>query len=336
MQKIKKQPKLIALVVAIVILISLVSTYTLAATTSNSKNNNDAENTGMKSTLEVPVVVEDKVNLVRNGLTTNFKPAIKAVIQVEKETINADIYEEIITSETLKKFGVELGELDYFTQEYSQEEETLMINVVRVTEETIEEKQKIKASVVKLDNPNIYVGRSVTIQPGKNGEKTIVYKVRRENGKETSKVLISETVTKTAIDKIVEVGTKPLPAYTSKYGFRSVDKAEIPAHTKSFVVNASAYDLSYASCGKNPGDRGYGITASGMRARYGVVAVDPKVIPLGTKLYITSLDGSWVYGEAIAGDTGGAIKGNRVDLFFDSHSECLNFGRRQAMVYIIG
>ena len=334
MQKIKKQPKLIALIVAIVILISLVSTYTLAATTSNSKNKNYAESTGMVSTLDVPVNVEDKVSLIKEGLAENLKPAINAVIHVENKTINAVVYEEV-NSEALNMLGVELGELDYFTQEYNQSENVLTVNVVRVTEETIEEKQKIKASVVNVENPYLYVGKNVTIQRGNDGEKTIVYKVRRENGVETSKVLLSETVTKTAIDRIVETGTKPLPAYTSRFGFKSVDTAEIPAHKRSFVANASAYDLSYASCGKNPGDRGYGITASGMRARYGVVAVDPSVIPLGTRLYITSLDGSWVYGEAIAGDTGGAIKGNRIDLFFDSYSECISFGRRQAMVYIL-
>ncbi|MBR4030800.1 MAG: 3D domain-containing protein, partial [Clostridia bacterium] len=79
----------------------------------------------------------------------------------------------------------------------------------------------------------------------------------------------------------------------------------------------------------------YGITASGMRAQVGVVAVDRRVIPLGTKLYIEAVDGSWVYGNAIAGDTGGAIKGNRVDLFFDTTAECLQFGRRAARVYIL-
>lgn len=334
MQKIKKQPKLIALTVAIVILISLVSTYTLAATTSNSKNKTYAERVGMVSTLKVPAKVDDKVSLVRDGLAENLKPAINAVIQVGKETINTVVYDEV-NSDSLKALGIELGELDYFTQDFNQSENLITVNVVRVTEETIEEKQVIKASVVKVENPYLYVGKNVTVQQGTDGEKTIVYKVRCENGAETSKVMISETITKTAIDSIVEIGTKPLPVYTSKYGFRSVDMAEIPAHTRSFVVNASAYDLSYASCGKNPGDRGYGITASGMRARYGVVAVDPKVIPLGTRLYITSVDGSWVYGEAIAGDTGGAIKGNRVDLFFDSYSECISFGRRQAMVYIL-
>ena len=100
-------------------------------------------------------------------------------------------------------------------------------------------------------------------------------------------------------------------------------------------MNATAYDLSFASTGKRPGDRGWGITASGTRARPGVVAVDPKVIPLGTTLYIQSLDGSKDYGFAIAEDKGGAIKGNRIDLFYDSNSEAMNFGRRQVKVYIL-
>ena len=98
---------------------------------------------------------------------------------------------------------------------------------------------------------------------------------------------------------------------------------------KVLTMNASAYDLSYASTGKNPGDKGYGITASGMKAGPGVVAVDPRVIPLGTKLYIEG------YGNAIAGDTGGAIKGNRIDLFFSSNSEAMNFGRRTVKVTIL-
>ena len=73
-----------------------------------------------------------------------------------------------------------------------------------------------------------------------------------------------------------------------------------------------------------------------MKAVYGCVAVDPRVIPLGTKLYIETPDGSFVYGHSIAADTGGAIKGNRVDLFFPTHSQALQFGRRNVNVYILG
>ena len=72
-------------------------------------------------------------------------------------------------------------------------------------------------------------------------------------------------------------------------------------------------------------------TASGMKAAVGVVAVDPKVIPLGSKLYIEG------YGYAVAGDTGGAIKNNRIDLFFNTERECVNYGvKNNVKVYVLG
>lgn len=79
-----------------------------------------------------------------------------------------------------------------------------------------------------------------------------------------------------------------------------------------------------------PGDgNGAGITATGIPATYGVVAVDPSVIPLGTRLYIPG------YGEAIAADTGGAIYGYRIDLCMESYSEAMQFGRRNVTVYVL-
>ena len=79
-----------------------------------------------------------------------------------------------------------------------------------------------------------------------------------------------------------------------------------------------------------PGDGdGSGITATGIPATYGVAAVDPAVIPLGSRLYIPG------YGEAIAADTGGAIYGYRIDLCMESYSEAMNFGRRNVTVYVL-
>lgn len=96
------------------------------------------------------------------------------------------------------------------------------------------------------------------------------------------------------------------------------------SYSKVYTMKATAYDPSAGT-----------MTASGMRARVGVVAVDRKVIPLGTKLYIESTD-SWPdYGYAIAGDTGGAIKGHRIDLFFNTHRTAMNFGRRNVKVYVL-
>lgn len=107
------------------------------------------------------------------------------------------------------------------------------------------------------------------------------------------------------------------------------------SYKNSYVMIATAYDLSYASTGKLPGMDGYGITKSGTKAKVGTVAVDPTVIPLGTKLYIEYADGTGAYGYATAEDTGSAIKGYRVDLFFNTYQECIEFGRRRVVVYIL-
>ena len=87
---------------------------------------------------------------------------------------------------------------------------------------------------------------------------------------------------------------------------------------------------AYYAFGKGGNDiNGDGITAIGLRARKGIVAVDPKVIPLGTRLYIPG------YGEALAADTGGWIKGSRIDLCFEDLQECYYYGRRKIKIYLI-
>jgi 3D (Asp-Asp-Asp) domain-containing protein len=84
---------------------------------------------------------------------------------------------------------------------------------------------------------------------------------------------------------------------------------------------ATAYTAGCGGCS--------GMTAIGIRAGRGIVAVDPHVIPLGTRLYIPG------YGRAIAGDTGGAIHGNRIDLGFDSYADAMQFGRRMIQVFVL-
>ncbi|MCL4418121.1 MAG: 3D domain-containing protein [Actinobacteria bacterium] len=88
-------------------------------------------------------------------------------------------------------------------------------------------------------------------------------------------------------------------------------------------VVATAY---YAGGGGLNGD---GVTATGLRARKGIVAVDPRLIPLGTKLYIEG------YGQALAADTGGWIKGDRIDLCFDTLEEAYRYGRRKIYIYLV-
>lgn len=100
-------------------------------------------------------------------------------------------------------------------------------------------------------------------------------------------------------------------------------------------LEATAYCACYECCGKWPGNKWYGITATGTRAKVGTIAVDPRVIPLGTKVYVEGLFGAENYGYATAEDTGGAIKGNIIDLYFNTHRETINWGRQQVNVYIL-
>ena len=110
--------------------------------------------------------------------------------------------------------------------------------------------------------------------------------------------------------KVVQVGTREVEVSRSYDRVREV-----------ITMEATAY---------LPTDGGGdGITATGIRARHGVVAVDPNVIPLGTRVYIPG------YGEAIAADTGGDIVGNRSDVVLDDYGSAMQFGRRTVDVYIL-
>jgi 3D (Asp-Asp-Asp) domain-containing protein len=139
-------------------------------------------------------------------------------------------------------------------------------------------------------------GTSRTVQNGRNGEKEVVYRVySNPDGVELRREKISEKILKKPVAEIREEGRQTsLPSRGYFSGRRIV------------TMSATTYDPY------NCGGSGEGITATGLKAGYGVVAVDPKFIPLGTKLFIEG------YGYAVAADTGGAIKGNRIDLCIDS------------------
>ena len=102
---------------------------------------------------------------------------------------------------------------------------------------------------------------------------------------------------------------------------------------ESVVVTATGYTAGVESTGKRPGDRGYGITYSGVKVRRGIVstiAADPKVFPIGTLLYIPG------YGYGVVADTGKAIKGNRIDLYFETPSQVYReWGKRTVKVDVL-
>ena len=236
---------------------------------------------------------------------------------------DADTYREFI-----KKGVIDADEDDIFDVNLDDKLESSgnkisIIKYDRVTE-TFEEDIPYTTTTVYDDTLDKGV-RNITTY-GQNGKKTKYYDVEYRDGVEISRTLSGETISVHPVDEVITEGTKELSI--------SVNGQVIP-YKKVLTCQATAYDLSFESCGKYPGSPGYGITASGTYAKVGTVAVDPRVIPLGTKMYIVSTDGSYIYGYCTAEDTGGAIKGNKVDLFYNTRNECMQFGRRSVNVYIL-
>jgi 3D (Asp-Asp-Asp) domain-containing protein len=168
-------------------------------------------------------------------------------------------------------------------------------------------------------------GATQVAQEGADGEKEISTKITYSRGVEVSREVVSEQVAKEPVTKIINVGTKEKVA---ELGSTEVSASEL-SYSRVITMSATAYTAGPESTGKSPGMRGYGITASGMHVAHGVVAVDPRVIPLGTRLYVEG------YGYSIAADTGSAIKGNKIDLYMESLSAAYRFGRRQVTVYVL-
>ena len=198
---------------------------------------------------------------------------------------------------------------------------------VLVAYEVISETEKISYNTIKRLNSSLGAGSTEIVREGEEGEKTSKYRVKYENGVEMSRELLEENVTKNPVDRIVEYGsTDQIPVTETE-----TSSSNVKLNYKYVIeCNATAYDLSAEENG------GYaGQTATGVPLDKGVIAVDPRVIPLGSRVYIEALDGSWTYGYAVAADTGGAIKGNRVDLCYRTRSECIQFGRRKCRVYIL-
>lgn len=122
--------------------------------------------------------------------------------------------------------------------------------------------------------------------------------------------------------------------------YRDLAENNPPSEYVSVVeASATAYCLCKKCCGKSPDHPYYGYTHSGIKIEQGsgikVIAVDPKVIPLKSKVYVEGLNGAWDYGHAIAADTGSAIKELKIDLYMDTHEEALEWGRRRVKVYVL-
>ncbi|MCT4632299.1 MAG: 3D domain-containing protein [Firmicutes bacterium] len=200
------------------------------------------------------------------------------------------------------------------------------IKISRIEEEIITEKVDKKYETVFKLVSDLKPGEIEKVSDGKNGLSEITYKLVYEDGDFKSKEIVKEKIIEESQSEIVKKGMDKLFVTNRGMPFR---------YKEVIIMEATAYDLSYESCGKYPDHPEYGITYSGTRAKPGVVAVDPRVVPLRSKLYVESLDSTRDYGFSSAEDTGSAIKGNKIDLFIGVKKDALRYGRRKVRVYVL-
>lgn len=242
----------------------------------------------------------------------------------------------------------------------------IKVSVTRVYVEVFEVEDTIPFATKTIENAKKIIGYKKVTQAGKDGKVVRTYKKISKEGAGATATLVGETVTAEPVEEIAEIGTKQpdgngviapeegltltpghttdgvpyhaIPTMAQKNSATTIEGNVAVTASGTFVFKerlvckATAYEGSAASNGVWAGQ-----TATGRAPVYGVVAVDPSVIPLNSKLYVESADGgkSWIYGFAVAGDTGGAIKGNKIDLCYHTLSQCYQFGRRDAIVYVL-
>ena len=183
-------------------------------------------------------------------------------------------------------------------------------------------------------NDSLPQWQETVLQEGCDGEYREVYEVVYQDGEETARQLI-DVVDTQSVPTIIEKGTianfanngdsvAAINTNADGTGSITLENGEVLTFSSSRTMKGTAYTT---------GGRVGSITASGTPVHVGVVAVDRSVMPLGTKVYVVSNDGQYVYGFAVAEDTG--VRGNVIDLYMDTYNECIQFGVRQCTVYIL-
>lgn len=243
---------------------------------------------------------------------------------------------ECTVEEFLKTAGVRVGEDDIVSPKSTKKlTKDTKVQVKRVTYKEVKKTVAVKYDTVVEYDDSMYEEQCKIKRKGKNGEQINYYKRKYIDGKYVSQELVKKEVTEDPVSKIVVWGSRPslyggnvakrvISDLTPPYRIDMDENNRPIKYKKKIVGKATAYCTGT-------------VTSTGRRAQEGVVAVDPREIPYGSKLYIVSSDNKYVYGYAIAGDTGGFIYNSDtvVDLYISSYSACKQFGRRTVEIYVL-
>ena len=203
----------------------------------------------------------------------------------------------------LESYGIPVGSDDIVKPAMDQQlTDGTEIIVQRVVFEEVVESEAVPFKVKVKGTDELPAKTQKVVQKGQKGEDKVTYKVTYADGKEIARKEIARERVKKPVTKIIHKST--------------VGTIEGAEYSRKFTVKAYSYT-------------GGGTTASGLPAAVGRIAVDPGVIPLGTRVYVEG------YGFATAADTGGNIKGNTIDVYYNSESQCRQWGCRYITIYIL-
>lgn len=270
-------------------------------------------------------------------LFTGFSTAKSTYLIVDEDRIyTVEGYSDDI-AEAFIRAGITLGEDDTF--EATEYDDYVRIHVIRTTVTAHSGYEIIPFETIRRPNPELKLGVEQAVQEGMDGIRAMVTETRTVTGRNSEVSSLGVKVFE-PLPRIIEYGTMLEPVAQSylsvtddvlvsvdeQAGLLTTASGQVLPYSDVLTCTATAYTTELQA---------WKITATGTTARLGAIAVDPRVISYGTKMYIVSADGSITYGIATAEDCGGSIKGNKIDLFFDTYDECINFGRRPCTVYIL-
>lgn len=240
---------------------------------------------------------------VESGYQVYIRRSRPLNISVDGKTIRtrsrADVVEKLLGEE-----GIKLTGKDYTIPDVkSTLGENMTIQVMRVREENLIESEGIPFETVWQADPTLEIDDHEVVQAGVEGVKKRSILIRYENGREVRRTIDREWVDAAPTTKMINYGTKLVHRDLTLPDGSSV------TYWRKIRLHATSYTA--ATSGKARSHPYFGITYTGMQAGYGIVAVDPKVVNLRSKLYVPG------YGVSIAGDTGGRITGLRIDLGYD-------------------
>lgn len=265
-------------------------------------------------------------------ITVHRNPRVTVVYHGQQ--IETEIQGET-AGELLEKLGVPLDVNDRL----SVPEETVLEGGMTFRVDRVLQREERRTQVEPYEVITYYAsylpeGDRVVLTKGRDGELLLSEFVCYVNSVETQRELLEQTRTLAPRAQIQALGTGGVigPGITQEPiigdGVILLPTGEKLDYTRVDYVRATAYTHSDPGCTST--------TATGTKVHHGTVAVDPRYIPYGTRMFIMASDGSYIYGLCEAEDCGGDIKGDRVDLYLPNTEACMEFGRRRCTVYFLG